>query len=622
MLFRSSLRSLLAAAPLQDTAHLVLVATTDVHGHATGWDYVADRPFPGGLARAATVVDSLRAALSRARSSWWTPATCSRATRSPTYFARVAPRDPHPIVEAMNQVGYDAATPGNHDFDWGCRSSQRAVADARLPLRERATSAALSGDTPALPAATVVLQRAGRPRSAITGLHHAGRDGLGPRTAPRPGAGGADRADGAARDCARCGGSRTSSSPWSTAGWTGAQLVRHDRRRAENVAAALAGLRPGPTSWWSGHSHREMRDSVLDGVHFVQPKPYAPALAVAHVDLAPRRRAAGGCAGSAGSLVSTRERRAVAAARAAAGARPATRCASGRARRSAVAAAPMPRPAPRGRSRRRSSTSSTRSSGGGRAPSSRRPRRSTSAPGSTAGQHPPGDVLALYPYENTLRAVRHQRRAAQGLSRAERALLPGRSGRAGSRLNDSVPGYNYDMVAGATYEIDLRQPVGEPDPEPRRARAGRSQPADSFTLALNSYRQTGGGGYKMLRGRAGGLRQGREHPRTADRGGPDAASPIDPAQLRRRDWRIVPEVADRAVRGLFGVPRGRRRGRGRATPILLRVLATGRSARGAADARRGAALAAAHGQPGRRVRVCPRSGSTPATRCRARRVRT
>jgi 2',3'-cyclic-nucleotide 2'-phosphodiesterase (5'-nucleotidase family) len=34
----------LAAAPLQDTAHVVLVATTDLHGHVTDWDYLADRP--------------------------------------------------------------------------------------------------------------------------------------------------------------------------------------------------------------------------------------------------------------------------------------------------------------------------------------------------------------------------------------------------------------------------------------------------------------------------------------------------------------------------------------------------------------------------------------------------
>ena len=49
------------AAPVQDTAHVVIVATTDIHGHATDWDYVANRPFPGGLSRVATIVDSLKA---------------------------------------------------------------------------------------------------------------------------------------------------------------------------------------------------------------------------------------------------------------------------------------------------------------------------------------------------------------------------------------------------------------------------------------------------------------------------------------------------------------------------------------------------------------------------------
>ncbi|MGH7701952.1 MAG: bifunctional metallophosphatase/5'-nucleotidase, partial [Gemmatimonadales bacterium] len=54
---------LLAAAlavQLQDTVHLVIVASTDVHGHATAWDYLRNSPYPGGLTRAATVVDSLR----------------------------------------------------------------------------------------------------------------------------------------------------------------------------------------------------------------------------------------------------------------------------------------------------------------------------------------------------------------------------------------------------------------------------------------------------------------------------------------------------------------------------------------------------------------------------------
>ena len=56
LLFAASL----AAAQAPDSAQVVLVATTDVHGRATAWDYLADRAAPGGMTRVATVVDSLR----------------------------------------------------------------------------------------------------------------------------------------------------------------------------------------------------------------------------------------------------------------------------------------------------------------------------------------------------------------------------------------------------------------------------------------------------------------------------------------------------------------------------------------------------------------------------------
>src|SRR6478736_1252777 len=40
---------------------LVVAATTDIHGRVRGWNYDTDRPDPAvGLARAATIVDSLR----------------------------------------------------------------------------------------------------------------------------------------------------------------------------------------------------------------------------------------------------------------------------------------------------------------------------------------------------------------------------------------------------------------------------------------------------------------------------------------------------------------------------------------------------------------------------------
>ena len=53
----------------------------------------------------------------------------------------------------------------------------------------------------------------------------------------------------------------------------------------ENVAARLAAVGSRPDVVVVGHSHREMRDSVINGVHFVQPKPFGASVSVVHVSL-------------------------------------------------------------------------------------------------------------------------------------------------------------------------------------------------------------------------------------------------------------------------------------------------------------------------------------------------
>src|SRR6266571_4362932 len=60
-LFCSLLLALQAPTTPPDTAHIVIVATTDVHGRVLGWDYVRDAATPGGLSRAATALETLRA---------------------------------------------------------------------------------------------------------------------------------------------------------------------------------------------------------------------------------------------------------------------------------------------------------------------------------------------------------------------------------------------------------------------------------------------------------------------------------------------------------------------------------------------------------------------------------
>jgi 2',3'-cyclic-nucleotide 2'-phosphodiesterase/3'-nucleotidase len=66
-------------------------------------------------------------------------------------------------------------------------------------------------------------------------------------------------------------------------------------------------------------------------------------------------------------------------------------------------------------------------------------------------------------------------------------------------INSSVIGYNFDMAAGVTYEIDITRPAGD------RVRnleyRGKSlQPDQKLRIALNNYRAGGSNGYSMFKG--------------------------------------------------------------------------------------------------------------------------
>src|SRR5690606_25239101 len=120
----------------------------------------------GGLTRVATVVDSLRARYP-GRVVVVDAGDLIQGDPFAAYWARVAPRDPHPILEAMNLVGYDAATPGNHEFNWGIPTFRQALASAAFPYVS-ANIRVLPADTLALPPFTVL--RRGPVRVAVAGF--------------------------------------------------------------------------------------------------------------------------------------------------------------------------------------------------------------------------------------------------------------------------------------------------------------------------------------------------------------------------------------------------------------------------------------------------------------------
>ena len=554
----------LIVTPVQDTAHVVLVATTDLHGHMTGRDYVNDRPAPNGVARVARVVDSLRARYP-GQVVLLDAGDLLQGDPFATYFARAVQREPNPIIEAMNLTGYDAATPGNDDFDWGVPFFRRAIGDARFAYVS-ANVYDLPGDTLLLPAYRVVRRQG--VRVGIAGF-------------TTPGVMLWDRAQ--LRGRIRV--ARIDAVAEKTL-----ESVRHDADLSvviihsgldgpssyddtdvggENVAATLAALGSKPDVVVVGHSQLEIRDSVIGGVHFVQPKPFGGSVSVVHVSLARDPQGAWRTRRISSDLVVTGD---VApsdllAQRLSAdddSVRAWVRTPLGEATDVMRATAARALPAPiinfvnAVQRRRARADLSVTSAFDLRA-------------GFDADTIRIGHVLALYPYENTLRAVRISGGQLKAyLEWSARYFAVDAAGHVS--LNDAIPGYDYDIVGGAHYDIDLRRPVG--DRIQALAVRGRPvEPGDSFTMAINNYRQSGAGGYDMVRSAPVVYDQAESIPEllmAEIRSG----GPVDPRTYADAEWRIVPEVFALQVRRLFGIAPESLPASPKDT-IVLRIFATG-----------------------------------------------
>jgi len=148
-------------------------------------------------------------------------------------------------------------------------------------------------------------------------------------------------------------------------------------------------------------------------------------------------------------------------------------------------------------------------------------------------------VAALYPYDNTLRAVRIT--GAQLRAYLEQSARYFRKTATGYDVDPQIPGFNYDVVSGVDYTIDLNRPIGQRITQLQYS--GRDvQATDTFTMALNNYRQTGGGGFSML----------RDAPVVYDHQQEIRQLLIDEVRTRRTlrandyfhsNWRIVPSAA-------------------------------------------------------------------------------
>jgi len=110
-------------------------------------------------------------------------------------------------------------------------------------------------------------------------------------------------------------------------------------------------------------------------------------------------------------------------------------------------------------------------------------------------------VWSLYPYENTLVTVRATgRQVREALEVAARCIsgIGTQDGQPVWKRNPAVWGYNCDSMEGAEYALDPTRPEGHRLLYLRRG-GKEVGDDDALTVAINSYRASGGGGYDVWR---------------------------------------------------------------------------------------------------------------------------
>jgi 2',3'-cyclic-nucleotide 2'-phosphodiesterase/3'-nucleotidase len=507
------LAGLLAFAGIARSQPVVVtvLATTDLHGNLYPIDYGTDRPAERGLAKIATLI---RAAESEnpnhllidcGDTIQGTPLeyvyqSIVRSGMDPMGQKPPAGLSHDPMMLAMNLLGYDAMTVGNHEYNAGLKNLDRARSDARFPWLSANTGVAPGGKE--RPFAPYFVKTVAGVKVAIIGI-----------TTPvvptweKPENLGSYRflppVDALRKAISEL---RAKERPDVIIVAAHSGLGRNLQTNAEESAGEdvvydLATRVPEVDAIVFGHSHRELEGRLIGKVLVVQPKNWGISLARLDFSLEPKP-------GGGWTLVGKKSRLIPVTAETAAAvdilaiAKPYHDLAE-RHLDEPVATSPVELDSAFGRvedtavmdaiqqvelyySKADVSFASLFN------PSVRVPK----------GRVTVRQIAALYPYDNELYVIEGDGKMVKdALENAARYFLSCEGERCSQTplTNRSVLGYNYDMAEGVEYEVDLTRPEGD------RIRNLRYQskplaPGRKLRIAINSYRAAGSAGYGMFIG--------------------------------------------------------------------------------------------------------------------------
>lgn len=122
-----------AALAAEGETHLTILATSDLHGNPWGYSYEDGKESANnGMARLYTYIQQVRA--ENPNTILIDAGDDIQGTIMTDDLYNKTPDQPHPVMTAMNFMGYDAMTLGNHEFNWGIPTMLQILGQAEFPV--------------------------------------------------------------------------------------------------------------------------------------------------------------------------------------------------------------------------------------------------------------------------------------------------------------------------------------------------------------------------------------------------------------------------------------------------------------------------------------------------------
>ncbi|RDG35457.1 bifunctional metallophosphatase/5'-nucleotidase [Streptomyces corynorhini] len=546
-----------------------VMGTTDLHGNVFNWDYFTDKEFDDaahndvGLAKVSTLVDKIRKEKGRQNTLLIDAGDTIQGTQLSYYYAKIDPitakRGPvHPMAQAMNAIGYDAAALGNHEFNYGIPVLRKFEEQCHFPLLG---ANALDAKTLKPAFAPYVIKKVRTPfgrdvKVAVLGLTNPGIaiwdkanvqgkmtfPGLEEQAAkwvPKLRSMGADVVIISAHS-----GSDGSSS-------YGDQLPH-----VENAASLVAEQVPGIDAILVGHAHVEIPERRVvnkktgKDVVLSEPLKWGQRLTLFDFDLVWERgrwtveKVASKVLNSntvaedkkITKLLGDEHRKVVAYVNQVIG--------TSTVAMSTVEAPWKDEPIIDLINHVQTETVKAALAGGEWAalPVLSQASCFSRTAGIPAGAVTIKDAAGLYPFENTLEArlvTGAQLKAYLEFSARYYVQTPAGGAVDTAKLTnaDNTPDYNYDVVSGLTYEIDIAKPAGSRIAD-LRFEGAALDPAAKFVLAVNNYRASGGGNFPGIAA-AQQLWANSDEIRNTIIGWVRSAGTVDPSTFASVDWKLT-----------------------------------------------------------------------------------